>query len=208
MQQLIEHLKKSGVLYSSSILKALTEIDRADFVPENARDLAYDDVPLLVPYGQTLPEPHTVIFMLEQLGVAEGDTVLEIGYGSCWQTALLAHMVGPHGRVYGFELQPSLFDFGEQNIKKYDDLASRVTLLCSSGEEGFPQQAPFDAIICCLGMEQVPHAWREQLKPGGRTVYPTHGGITQETKGLHGRFDKREYQGYTFMTSTPQSMVQ
>ena len=93
MDELIKNLIKSGVLRSSIIINALGSIDRVDFVPAEFRDEAYNDYPLSIGQGQTISQPYTVVFILELLSPQPGEKILEIGFGSGWQTAILAYMV-------------------------------------------------------------------------------------------------------------------
>ena len=99
MKYLIKELMAEGILKTPSIIEAFEKVDRKDFVPEELKDKAYLNTPLPIGYGQTISQPLTVAFMLELLQPQAGDKVLEIGSGSGWQTALLAHMVsGGNGR--------------------------------------------------------------------------------------------------------------
>ena len=196
---LVTHLKQTGVLHSASILAAFEEIDRADFVPENLKPLAYEDTALPIGGGQTISQPYTVAFMLEQLQVRGGDTVLDVGYGSGWQTALLSHLVGPSGRVYAFEVLPILCRQGENHLEKYPHLARRVQFLCRSGERGYPEKAPFDRIIAAAEVTETPPAWREQLKPSGRMMYPRNGALILEEKRRDGSIRTASFPGFAFV---------
>lgn len=199
MPQLISHLKQIGVLKSPPIIRALEEVDRADFVPENLKTLAYEDTALPIGERQTISQPYTVVFMLELLKVLPGNTVLEIGYGSGWQTALLAHLVGPSGRVYSFELVPVLCKQGKGNLEKYPHLARRVRFFCRSGENGYLEAAPFDRIIAAAEIQMVPVAWREQLNADGRMVYPKGGALVSEEKKKDGSFKVLTFPGFAFV---------
>ncbi|HEY4501294.1 MAG TPA: protein-L-isoaspartate O-methyltransferase [Candidatus Paceibacterota bacterium] len=196
---LITHLKQTGILRSAPILAAFEEVDRADFVPENLKPLAYEDTALPINSGQTISQPYTVAFMLEQLQVHSGDIVLEIGYGSGWQTALLLHLVGPLGRVYAFEILPMLCKQGENNLEKYPHLARRVQFLCRSGEKGYPEKAPFDRIIAAAEVTEAPPAWLEQLKHSGRMMYPRNGALVLEEKGQDGSIKVTSFPGFAFV---------
>ncbi|MBI2025379.1 methyltransferase domain-containing protein [Candidatus Kaiserbacteria bacterium] len=199
MPPLVAHLKQTGVLRSAPVLAAFEEIDRADFVPENLKPLAYEDTALPIGGGQTISQPYTVAFMLEQLQVRGGDTVLEVGYGSGWQTALLSHLVGPSGRVYAFEVLPTLCRLGENNLEKYPHLARRVQFLCRSGEKGYPEKAPFDRIIAAAEVAEAPPAWREQLRPSGRMMYPKNSALILEEKRRDGSIKAAAFPGFAFV---------
>lgn len=199
MTELVEHLQKTGVLRSPSVIEALRAVDRADFVPTELQHLAYEDAPLPIGYGQTISQPYTVVFMLEELAIREGDRVFEVGYGSGWQTALLAHIVGESGSVHGFELLPMLCAMGKTNLQKYPQLAGRVTLLCMSAEQGSPEDAPFDRIICAAEVPDVPVAWREQLREGGQMIYPYQQNLISERKLPNGSFETKKFPGFVFV---------
>ncbi len=196
---LIAHLAQTGVLKSPSIIRALEEIDRANFVPEDLQSLAYEDTALPIGGGQTISQPYTVVFMLEQLQVEEGNSVLEVGYGSCWQTVLLAQLVGPSGRIYAFERLSLLCAWGENNLQAYPDLARRAQLFCKSAENGCPEGAPFDRIIAAAEVAEVPPAWREQLKPQGRMIYPKNDALVVEKKKKDGSFETITFPGFIFV---------
>lgn len=199
MSPLIDQLRQIGVLQSPPIERALEEIDRADFAPENLKSLAYEDNALPIGEGQTISQPYTVVFMLEHLQTHPGDTVLEIGYGSGWQAALLAHLVGSKGRVYAFEIVPFLCTQGVSNLRKYPHLTQRVHCFCRSGEEGCIEAAPFDKIIAAAEVVDVPTAWREQLKLGGRMIYPKDNALVMEVKNQDGSFETTVFPGFVFV---------
>jgi protein-L-isoaspartate(D-aspartate) O-methyltransferase len=199
MPKLITALKERGVLRSPAIVRALEEVDRADFLPEDLRYAAYEDTALPIGGGQTISQPYTVVFMLEQLHVRPGDIVLDVGFGSGWQAALLAHLVGPSGKVYAFEVVPSLCKLGKGNLDKYSALTGRVQLLCISAQNGYAGAAPFDRIVSAAAVQEVPAAWRKQLLPGGRMVYPKGNSLMLEIKKPDGSFDKKEFPGFVFV---------
>src|SRR4030042_111787 len=118
-EELVDYLVGAGVLKSLNIIRAFAKIDRKDFVTSGCEGFAYDDSPCSIGYGQTISQPTTVAFMMEQLKPEEGDKVLDIGSGSGWTAAILASIVGEEGRVFAFEIIPILKRFGESNVKKY-----------------------------------------------------------------------------------------
>ena len=119
MENLIQQLIRNGTLHSEDIISAFRKTDRIDFVPEESKTVAHDDVPIHIGYQQTISQPSTVAFMLELLGVLHGEKVLDIGSGSGWTTALLAQIVGERGEVTGLERVEELVEFGKNNITKY-----------------------------------------------------------------------------------------
>lgn len=203
MKKLIAHLKSAGVLQSPRIEKSLFAVDRRDFVPENVSQYAYADEPLPIGFGQTISQPTTVVFMLELLDAREKDAVLEVGYGSGWQTALLSHRVGEQGAIFSMEIIPELCRLGEGNVKKYPELAKRVRFFCKSAAPGLPDEAKklggFDRIIAAAEVQTVPPAWRKQLKKGGILVYPLRGSIIKETKKSDGTYTIETYPGFIFV---------
>lgn len=199
MPPLVKHLRDTGVLKSVELERALLDTDRADFVPADVRVAAYEDTALPIGAGQTISQPYTVAFMLERLRVRSGHKVLEIGYGSGWQTALLAHLVGPQGKVCAIELVPSLCEQGRNNLEKYPHLIQRVELFCRNGEGGCLEAAPFDRIIAAAEVIDVPAAWRDQLASGGRMIYPKNGAIVLEEKNADGSWTAETFPGFAFV---------
>ena len=186
----------------SRLEAAFAHIGRAEFVPPRMRHLADRDEPLPIGSGQTISQPYTVKFMLELLDVREGHVVFEIGYGSGWQSALLAYLVGERGKVHACERLPELCKFGQDNVKKFPALEPRVTFYCRSASNGIPSMS-FDRIIAAASVEVVPSAWREQLKTGGILVYPSGHSIWQERKFSPSEFEKREFPGFIFVPYKP-----
>lgn len=203
MEKLIRRLKAIGVLRSPLIEAALRSVDRADFVPEEIKDLAYLDEALPIGEGQTISQPYTVVFMLELLAPKEGDCLMDVGYGSGWQTALLASIAGEKGRVYAVERVKKICGFGEANVLKYPELSKWVKFFCADATPGLPEEAEtgggFDGIIAAAEVEEIPAAWRTQLKIGGHLVYPKNRAVWREVKKGAGKFSKEEYPGFVFV---------
>lgn len=205
-KELVKELKARGVLKTPVIARAFLAIDRADFVTEEQKFFAYADEPLPIGDGQTISQPYTVAFMFELLTPKMGEYILDVGHGSGWSSALLAHIVGEKGKVYAMEIVPKLCRFGKGNVEKYPELAERVLFCCKSAQNGLPKIAKeiggFDGIIAAAEVGEVPKAWREQLKIGGRLVYPQNGSLWKETKLLGGstpKFKKEEFSGFAFV---------
>ena len=201
LESLIRALKDKSVLRDPQIEAALRAVDRKDFIPKELRDSAYIDTALPVGFGQTISQPYTVVFMLELLAPSVGEKILDIGYGSGWQTALLAHLVGDTGVVYGVEIVPELCRFGAENIAKYSELCPRIHLECRDASSGanIPRGTFIDKIIAAAEVDVIPKAWRAQLRVGGKMIYPSRGSIMLETNLGGNKFARKEFPGFAFV---------
>ncbi len=203
MKYLIKELMEEGILKTPSIIEAFEKVDRKDFVPEELKDKAYLNTPLPIGYGQTISQPLTVAFMLELLQPERGNKILEIGSGSGWQTALLAHIVsggGGRGKVIAAELIPELMAFGRKNAAKYGFIKKGIVEFHSfNAAKGMQEEAPFDRIISAASGEEIPPAWKEQLNIGGRLAAPVRGSIFLLIKKSETEFKTEEYPGFAFV---------
>ena len=200
INELIQGLKGKGVLRSKRIEEALRAVPRVLFVPESLQGQAYDDEALPIGQGQTISQPYTVVFMLELLQADTGQIILDIGYGSGWQSALLAYLVGDNGHIYAFEIVPELCKLGADNLARLPSLDSRVTKFCQSATPGWPVlQGKIDRIIAAAELNNIPVAWREQLKIGGVLVYPAGHSIWREKKVASDKFEREEFPGFVFV---------
>ena len=200
MKNLIKELISSGYLKTPRLIEAFEKIDRKDFVPEEIKNEAYINSALLIGHGQTISQPLTVAFMLELLQPEEGNRIMEIGSGSGWQTALLASVVGDKGRVLAVELIPELCIFGKKNVSKYDFVKSGIVkFFCFNAVKGLPEEAPFDRIISAASAEEVPKAWKEQLKIGGRMVLPIKDAVHLLIKKGENEFEEQVFPGFVFV---------
>lgn len=200
-EKLIGALKEAGVLRSARVEAALRAVDRGEFVPEALRDAAYEDEALPIGMGQTISQPYTVVFMLELLGVKEGGTIFDVGHGSGWQTALLAHLVGGNGKIYATEIIPELCEFGETNVAKYPELYRRVVFECGDASHAavLATGERLDRLIAAADVQKVPESWRKALREGGVLVYPNRGVLKKERKLANGKFAVEEYPGFAFV---------
>jgi protein-L-isoaspartate(D-aspartate) O-methyltransferase len=152
----------------ASVLKAMATVPRHLFVPPELRDLAYRDAPLPIGHGQTISQPYIVALMSQLLAVQPGQRVLEIGTGSGYQAAVLAEM-GVH--VFTIEIVPEL---GRQAIGVLDALDyPTIQVKIGDGYKGWPEHAPFDAIIVTCAPTRIPKPLTVQLAEGGRMVIPS-----------------------------------
>lgn len=197
MEKLVQELVKSGVLRTPEIITAFNAVDRANFVLQEYSAEAYEDYPLPIYDGQTISQPTTVAFMLELLAPQRGEKILDVGSGSGWTTALLAHIVGPSGSVIGVERIPELVRFGQENILKYDLPQARI--LPASNLLGLPKEAPFDRILVSAAGEALPHELVAQLKDGGIMVIPILDAVWHIIKKESGETETTRYPGFAFV---------
>jgi protein-L-isoaspartate(D-aspartate) O-methyltransferase len=152
---------------SELVLKAMRDVPREAFLPEQLREFAYDDSPLPIEAEQTISQPYIVAFMTEALALEGGEKVLEIGAGSGYAAAVLSKIAG---EVYTVE---RIGQLAEKAASTLADLGySNVRVLHGDGTKGWPEHAPFDGIIVAAGGPSVPESLKEQLKIGGRLVIP------------------------------------
>lgn len=171
MNSLIQKFIGDGALKTPLIIQAFEKIERADFVPEAIKSDAWRDCALPTFEDQTISQPYTVAFMLELLNPLSGETILDVGSGSGWVSALLANMVGREGRVYGIERIDELVEFSKNNLKKYN--FKNIKIIQGDGTKGMKKYAPFDKIHVAAAALTIPTALKEQLKIGGKMVIPT-----------------------------------
>lgn len=165
--RLVMHLRSMGIS-STEVLSAMEKVPRDAFVPGPMQDQAYEDIALPIGRGQTISQPLVVATMTQALEVTDRDKVLEIGTGSGYQTCVLAHLCR---RVYSIERHKPLLIQAE---KMFDMLKLRnITAIAGDGMKGWPEQAPFDKIICTAAAQgEPPDALLQQLRVGGIMVIP------------------------------------
>jgi len=151
----------------SHVIQALREVPRHEFVPESEREQAYEDHPLPIGFGQTISQPYIVAFMTEALGLQRHERVLEIGTGSGYQAAVLSQLVD---NVFSIEIVESLAQRAQETLTKLG--LTNVTVRAGDGYQGWPDEAPFDAIILTAAPEHIPQPLLDQLAVGGRLILP------------------------------------
>lgn len=174
---------------NEAVLRAMNRVPRHEFVPERLQGEAYDDRPLPIGHGQTISQPYIVAFMTEMLDPKSTDRVLEIGTGSGYQTAILAELAG---EVYSVEIVPELAERAAMVLKKIG--CQHVHLRLGDGSCGWPDAAPFDAILGTCAPDVVPEPLIDQLAEGGRMVIPVGRAGRQEVIVLRkhgGRLDQQ-----------------
>lgn len=196
----VSDLIKQGVLKTPAIIDAFKKIDRADFVLPNLKEQAYINEPLPIGEGQTISQPYTVAFMIELLQPEAGDKIFEIGFGSGWQTALLAEIVGKSGKIYAVERISVLYRFGRKNIAKYGFIKNgTIKMIGGDATLGLKRHSPFDKIIAAASAKDLPKEWLKELKVDGRLVAPTKNSIWLFIKKSEKDFKKQEFPGFVFV---------
>jgi len=160
------HLKRRGIT-EPHIVEAFLAVPREEFVSPEYAHLAYGDHPLPIEAGQTISQPYIVALMVQAAGIKAGDRVLEVGAGSGYAAAVISRIAG---QVIAIERQHDLVDVARQRLERlgYDN----VEIVEGDGTRGWPDQAPFDAILAAASGSHVPRPLVEQLAPAGRLVMP------------------------------------
>jgi protein-L-isoaspartate(D-aspartate) O-methyltransferase len=218
---LIESLIQEGWLKTPQIISAFRKIQRIDFLPDYLKELAELNEALPIGGDQTISQPLVVAFMMELLQPETGDKILDVGSGSGWTSALLAHIVSGgelneklkmkneklKGKVIAIEIVPELLEFGKQNVSRYNFIEKGIVeFICADGSKGYPQYASrpelvegFDKILASATAQFIPQSWKEQLKIGGRIVAPIGASIWAVKKVSEKRFEENEYPGFVFV---------
>lgn len=188
---------------SPAVRRALHEVPRHRFVPDEQRRYAYENRPLPIGHGQTISQPLIVAIMTELLRIGPGSRVFELGTGSGYQAAVLAAL---GAEVYSVEIIPELAERAHVTL---DALNYEVTTRIGDGYHGWKEAAPFDAIIVTAASDHIPPPLIQQLKPGGRMLVPVGSRyLTQKlvlvTRDEHGEIRTQEMLPVTFVPLTGQ----
>jgi protein-L-isoaspartate(D-aspartate) O-methyltransferase len=164
---MVQHQIMARGVKDSNVIKAMLKVPRHSFVPKARQAYSYEDYPLPIGEGQTISQPYIVAYMTEALDLRPGDKVLEIGTGSGYQAAILAELVK---EVYTIEIVAKLGKRAQQTLSNlgYKNIHVKI----GDGYKGWPDKAPFDAVIVTCAPEKVPPALIEQLNEGGRMIIP------------------------------------
>jgi protein-L-isoaspartate(D-aspartate) O-methyltransferase len=196
-RQLIKLLEKKGI-QDKGVLAAMGSVPRHWFMDPGLEGYAYQDRAYPIAADQTISQPYTVAFQTQLLELQKGDSVLEIGTGSGYQTAVLLAFEGV--KVYTIERQQELFKKTALLFKKLKLRPKKV--IFGDGYKGYPEKAPFDSIIVTAGAPEVPKALLEQLVVGGRLVIPLGNKeqiMTRYTRISVKEFDRRTFGNFRFV---------
>ena len=167
-REMVEYQIKNRGIRDPKVLEAMLRVERHLFVPDEMKDKAYMDSPLPIAMGQTISQPYIVAYMTETLHLGSEDRVLEIGTGSGYQAAILAEIVK---EVYSIEIVKEL---AEEASRRLQNLGyTNIYVKHGDGYKGWPEKAPFDAIIVTAAPPEIPEELvRELTSPGGRMIVP------------------------------------
>ncbi len=185
-EKMVETQIKGRGVKDPRVLSAMLKVERHHFVPKTYESQAYSDQPLPIGEGQTISQPYIVALMTELLGLKGEEKVLEIGTGSGYQAAILAELAR---EVYTIEIIEALAESAKNLLLKLG--YQNIQVKTGDGYLGWPEVAPFDAIIVTCAPDHIPKPLIEQLKEGGRLVIPV-GTFSQELKKVVKRSGKIE----------------
>jgi protein-L-isoaspartate(D-aspartate) O-methyltransferase len=186
---MVEQQIEARGISDPATLAALRTVPRHEFLPMRLRSEAYADYPLPIGHGQTISQPFIVAFMTEAIRPQPGEKFLEIGAGSGYQAAILAQM---GAQVYTIEIVEPLAEMARQTLERLGYKNAHVKH--GDGFRGWPEHAPFDAIIVTCAPDKIPAPLVEQLRDGGRMIIPVGSGMNQELVLLRKKGDKIEKQ--------------
>ena len=173
-EAMVDQQLKARDIESPTVLQAMLKVPRHSFVPAEVRNMAYADHPLPIGSGQTISQPYIVAYMTEAADISPNEKVLEIGTGSGYQAAVLGEIAR---EVYTIEIVPELAERARNTLAGLG--YKNVHVKAGNGYLGWPEHAPFDAIVVTAAPDQVPQALVEQLAVGGKMVIPV-GAILQD----------------------------
>lgn len=200
---LVDSLISTGYLKTPRIIEAFRDISRADFLPEELKDAAGMNQAMPIGYEQTISQPLVVAFMLEELYPEPGQSILDIGFGSGWTTALLAKIVGSGGLVVAVEIIEGLYKMGEENLEKYH--FSNIELRLGDWHQQIRADERFDRIQAACSPLVVPPQLKLALNNQGRLVLPVEHdkwgdqSIKTIIRLSEDRFEEKDHPGFRFV---------
>ena len=200
-ERMVKSQLQARDIYDSVTLNAMRRVKRHEFVPESMKPYAYSDGPLSIGNGQTISQPYIVAYMTQELKLKPEHRVLEIGTGSGYQAAVLAEIVDS---VYTIEIVEPLGIQAQKTLKQlgYQNIKTKI----GDGYHGWPDKAPFDAIIVTAAANEIPPALLDQLAEGGRLIIPVgqsrfHSNLVLATK-KNGKIKTKKLIGVAFVPFT------
>lgn len=166
-EEMIEKQLKGRDITDPRVIEAMREVDRKKFVPNDMQEHAYEDNPLPIGKGQTISQPYIVAYMAQELKLAPGAVVMEVGTGCGYNAAVLSRIAS---HVYSLEIIEWLTSMAKENLEKAG--IKNVTARYGDGYKGWPEKAPFDAIILTAAPPAIPGPLKQQLKAGGKLLAP------------------------------------
>jgi protein-L-isoaspartate(D-aspartate) O-methyltransferase len=199
-RMVIEQLASRDI-HDRRVLEVMGKVPRHLFVPPAFRDQAYEDYPLPIEEGQTISQPYIVALMTQCLGLKGGEKVLEIGTGSGYQAAVLAEIVA---QVFSVEINERLAAQSARTLREFG--YDNVRVRCGDGYRGWPEEAPFDAVIVTCASPEIPPSLLDQLGEGGRLIIPLGDARSFQTLTVltkkDGKLRKKEISGVRFVPMT------
>lgn len=200
---LIAHIRSVGIK-DENVLRAVERVPRHELVPDDQKKYAYEDRPLPIGEDQTISQPSLVAYMTELSGAAAGKKVLEIGTGSGYQAAILAET---GARVYSIEIVEPLAKRAAADLRRLGYGEDRIALRVGDGYRGWPEAAPFDAVIVTAAPPHVPQPLKDQLATGGKLVIPVGEqdagqDLVVITRNADGTFNEERVLGVRFVPMT------
>lgn len=162
---------KDRILINKQLQKAFSEVDRADFIPPDLTDLAYNDAVIDIGWNENLDKPTTIALMLQLLDIKKGGRYLDIGTGTGYVAALMATAAGKRGQVISIERKQFLLEIARINLAKYPFIKN-LSMHLADGSFGYKQQAPYDGIHVAASFNSIPEEIKIQLKIGGKLIAP------------------------------------
>jgi protein-L-isoaspartate(D-aspartate) O-methyltransferase len=193
-----DQLERRGIK-DDRVIAAFDQVPRHEFVLPQDVNAAYEDYPLPIGFGQTISQPYIVAYMVEQLRIGSSDTVLEIGTGSGYAAAIMAHLAK---QVYTLEVVKELYERATKLLSRLH--YSNVECRLRDGHDGLPEKAPFDKIILSASPEQAPKILLDQLKVGGLLIAPLgsiklYQRLSLFTKMEENKYKETELMGVSFV---------